>query len=142
MSSPDVVVMAEILFVLFGSYWKIDHHFFICRLFTPQNSKILLETYSILKLFSKINVTWKYNDETNLNENLPLTLKAPITTKADDDFDLFLYYFQKKTSPDISCESSAKQMMHMKYQDCFLWKIKNENFRLSSATNFAWRFKG
>ena len=46
-----------------------------------------------------------------------LTLKAPITTKADDDF--FFFFFQKKTSLDISCESSAKQTIHMKYQDLF-----------------------
>ena len=53
-----------------------------------------------------------------------LTLKAPITTKADDNFD----FFQKKTSLDISCESSAKQTIHMKYQDLFSLrnkKIKN-----------------
>ena len=25
---------------------------------------------------------------------------------------------------------------------CFLWKIKKKKFRMSSATNFAWRFKG
>ena len=37
-----------------------------------------------------------------------LTRKAPISTKADDNFD-FCTYFQKKTSLDISCESSAKQ---------------------------------
>ena len=49
-------------------------------------------------------------------------LKAPIATAADDNF----FYFSEKTSiDDISCESSALQ-----------------NFRMSSATNFAWRFKG
>ena len=48
-----------------------------------------------------------------------------------------------KTSLDISCESSAKQTIHMKYQDLFSpKKKKNKNFRMLSATNFAWRFKG
>ena len=56
---------------------------------------------------------------TSLKRNL--TLKAPITTKADDNFDFF---FQKKTSLDISCESSAKQTIHTKYQDLFALKIK------------------
>ena len=46
-----------------------------------------------------------------------------------------------KTSLDISCESSAQQTIHMKYQDVFSLKNKNENFRLSSATNFAWHFR-
>ena len=34
-----------------------------------------------------------------------LTLKAPITTKADNNF--YFFYFLKKTSLNISCESSA-----------------------------------
>ena len=50
-----------------------------------------------------------------------LTLKAPITTKADDIF------FQMETSLDISCESSAKKTIHMKYQDLFSLKNKKKN---------------
>ena len=58
-----------------------------------------------------------------------LILKAHlITAKADDNFDFF-FYFQKKTSLDISFESSAKQTIHMKYQDLF--SLKNKNFRMS-----------
>ena len=66
----------------------------------------------------------------------------PITTKADDNFDFF--DFQIRTSLDISCESSAKQTIHMKYQDLFSLKNKkkNKNFKMSSVTNFAWRVKG
>ena len=58
---------------------------------------------------------------------LPLTLKAPITSKADDNFD-FLFYFQMKTSLDISSESSAKQTIYMKYQDLFSLKNKKYKF--------------
>ena len=43
-----------------------------------------------------------------------------------DDIYLFIYLFffkfSKKTSLDISCESSAKQTIHMKYQDLFSLK--------------------
>ena len=54
-----------------------------------------------------------------------LTLKAPVTTKADNNFDFFFFfYFQMKTSLDISCEASAKQTIHMKYQDLFSLKNK------------------
>ena len=35
---------------------------------------------------------------------------------------LFIFNFSKKTSLDISCESSAKQTIHMKYQDLFCLK--------------------
>ena len=47
-----------------------------------------------------------------------LTFKAPITTAADDILKFFFFFnFSKKTSLDISCESSAWQKIHMKYQD-------------------------
>ena len=62
-----------------------------------------------------------------------LTLKVSITTAADD-------IFSEKTSLDISCESSAWQTIHMKCQNLLSLKIKKN--RMSSATNFVWRFKG
>ena len=49
-----------------------------------------------------------------------LTLKVPITTAAEDPFNFYYYYYSQKISLDISCESSAKQMIHMKCQDFFL----------------------
>ena len=56
-----------------------------------------------------------------------LTLKVPITTAADDNFFLFFFfYFSEKTSLDISCESSAWQMIHMKCQDLFSLKNKKK----------------
>ena len=55
-----------------------------------------------------------------------LILKAPITTAADDN--LLFYFFSEKTSLDISCESSAKQMIHMKCQDLFSLKNKKNFF--------------
>ena len=42
---------------------------------------------------------------------LHLTFKAPITTAADDTFN-FSFFFLKKTSLGILCESSAKQTIH------------------------------
>ena len=55
-----------------------------------------------------------------------LTLKAPITTAADDS--CFFFYFSEKTSLNISCESSAWQMIHMKCQDLFSPKNNKKNF--------------
>ena len=40
-----------------------------------------------------------------------LTLKPPITTAADDNFDVS-FYLPEKTSPDISCESSTAVNSH------------------------------
>ena len=54
-----------------------------------------------------------------------LTLKAPITTAADN---FFYFYFSEKTSIDISCESSAWQTIHMKCQDLFSLKNKKKKF--------------
>ena len=55
-----------------------------------------------------------------------MCLKAPIITAADDNFVyLFIYlffFFSEKTSLDISCESSAWQMIHMKCLDLFSLK--------------------
>ena len=42
--------------------------------------------------------------------------------------------------PNVLCGLSAKQMIHMKCQDLF--SQKNKDFRMSSAINFAWHFKG
>ena len=35
---------------------------------------------------------------------------------AADDTDFFYFYLAKKLRLDVSCESSAKQRIHMKYQ--------------------------
>ena len=50
-------------------------------------------------------------------------------------------YMKEKTSPDISYESSAKQMIHMKCQDLFSLKIEKNEFRMS-PTNFTWHSMG
>ena len=47
----------------------------------------------------------------------------PIITTVDD---ILIFFFQIK-SLDISCELSAKQTIHMKCQDLFSPKNKNEN---------------
>ena len=36
----------------------------------------------------------------------------------------FFFNFSKKISLEVSCESSAKQMIHMKYQDLFSDTLK------------------
>ena len=38
------------------------------------------------------------------------------------NFWYIIIYFSEKISLDISCESSAWQMIHMKSQDFILWK--------------------
>ena len=48
-----------------------------------------------------------------------LTLKAQSTTAAEDILKYIFFNFSNKTSLDISCESSAWQTIHMKYQDLF-----------------------
>ena len=52
------------------------------------------------------------------------------------------FYLLKKASPDILCELSTKQSIHMKYQDLFSLKIEKKKSRLSSTTNFACHFMG
>ena len=47
------------------------------------------------------------------------TLKAPITTAADDIHEYFFHCFSEKLRLDVSSESSARQKIHMKNQALF-----------------------
>ena len=64
-----------------------------------------------------------------------LTLKAPITTAADDSLEyLFIVFFSVKIRLDISCESSAgQQRIHTKHQALFFSKDKSRKIKVSSA---------
>ena len=56
----------------------------------------------------------------------PLTLKVPITTAADDIHRYFFIIFLEKIRLDFSCESSARQRIHMKHQALFSSKDKSK----------------
>ena len=56
-----------------------------------------------------------------------LTLKAPITTVADDIHKYYFMVFQKKIRLDVSSESSARQRIHLKHQALFSLKDKSKN---------------
>ena len=56
------------------------------------------------------------------SQNIVLTLKAPITTAADDIHKIFFHCFSEKIRLDVSSESSARQRIHMKNQALFSWK--------------------
>ena len=64
--------------------------------------------------------------------NLDLTLKAPITTAADDIHKYFSF-FSKKIRLGISCKSSARQRIHMNFKPYFLRKIKVKKIKVSSS---------
>ena len=77
----------------------------------------------------------------NIQKNLPLTLKAPITTAADDKFcDIFPPNFRK---------NKVWYYMRIVYQQTILMKYhalldilkKQQNLKLSSAANYRWLFK-
>ena len=59
---------------------------------------------------------------------ITLTIKPQIPIAADDILILFLSF--KKISLDISCESSAKQTIHMKCQDLLYNKKKSKCHQL------------
>ena len=52
------------------------------------------------------------------------TLKAPITTAADNNHKYFFIVFSEKIRLDVSSESSAGQRIHMKNQALFSSKDK------------------
>ena len=59
----------------------------------------------------------------------PLTLKAPITTAADDIQKYFFIVFSEKIRLDVSGESSAGQRIHMKNQALFFSKDKSKKLK-------------
>ena len=66
-----------------------------------------------------------------------LTLKAPITTEADDIHEyLSLFFFSEKINLEVSCEFSARQRIHMKNQALFSSKDKIKKMMMSSAAIF------
>ena len=64
----------------------------------------------------------------------PLTLKAPIRTAADDKF-------STKIRHDISWKSSASRRFSWNIIPNLLFLKKPQNFNLSSAANYRWRFR-
>ena len=59
-----------------------------------------------------------------------LTLKAPITTAADDtDLYFIIVFFSEKIRLYVSSESSARQRIHMKNQALFSLKYKSKKIK-------------
>ena len=75
-------------------------------------------------------------------KNLFLTLRAPVTTAADDIHKYIFHCFSEKIRLDVSSESSARQRIHMNNQALFSLKDKSQKIKMSSAAIFVWRFKG
>ena len=59
----------------------------------------------------------------------PLTLKALITTAADDIHKYFFHCFSEKIRLEVSSESSARQRIHMKNQALFSSKDKSKKLK-------------
>ena len=55
-----------------------------------------------------------------------------MTTATGDSLEYFFVVFSEKIRLDISCESSARQRIHIKHQAYFLQKI-SKKIKLSSA---------
>ena len=71
-----------------------------------------------------------------------LALKCQIEIAADETLIFFYFYLLKKIRLDVSCESSAGQRIHIKYQ--VLLSLKNSEKILKTAVCCSpdWSFKG
>ena len=58
-----------------------------------------------------------------------LTLKAPITTAADDIHKYFFHCFSEKIRLDVSSELSARQRVHMTNQALFSSKDRSNKLK-------------
>ena len=64
-----------------------------------------------------------------ITHSASLTLKAPITTAADDTHKYFFIAIQRENRLDVSSESSARQRIHMKDQALFSSKDKSKSLK-------------
>ena len=80
--------------------------------------------------------------ESLVSHSLYLTLKAPITTAADDIHKYFFIVFSEKIRLGVSSESSARQRIHMKNQALFSSKDKSKKIKVSSAAIFVLKLLG
>ena len=96
-------------------------------------SSWLRKITKIFSLCKNVRKRWRHTYSLSAKENKELTLKAPITTAADDIHKYFFFVFSEKIRLDISCESSALQRIHMKYQALFSSKEESKKIKVSSA---------
>ena len=74
-----------------------------------------------------------------LCEGQLLTLKVPSKIAADNTFILLSF---EEIRLDVSCDSSARQRIHMKYQVLFYQKNNEKIFKTVICCSLDWRFKG
>ena len=68
-----------------------------------------------------------YSSQIKTDDNNPLTLKAPITTAADDIHIYFFFFFSEDIRLDVSSKPSATERIHMKNQGLFDSKDTSKN---------------
>ena len=79
------------------------------------------------------------NERTDDLQFQPLKRQTKI---AADDILIFYFYLSKKIRLDFSCESSAKQRVHLKHQVLFSLKNNEKIFMNVVCCSRDWRFKG
>ena len=71
-----------------------------------------------------------------------LTLKASITTAADNIHKCVFHCFSEKIRLDVSSESSARQRIHQKNQAFFSLKDKSRKLKCLLLQVLFWRLTG
>ena len=131
---------------LFWQYLKNGAFFYTWEV-NGQTSSVLI--HSLISVF----IICQYLMILQKNMRILLTLKVPITTAADDVFSekkkkkkkkKFFFFFQRKQVLIFHVNRLLGRQFTWNVKTCFLWKIKKKKKKnwMSSATNFAWDFKG
>ena len=79
----------------------------------------VFKIWGLINFNAKALTLWRKDERTNVRMN-----ELTDERKSKNYIPSHTSYVGGITSLDISCESSAKQMIHMKCQTSFLWKIK------------------
>ena len=135
--------------------WKRINNWWVCPnkhvSFKSSEIYIFLWFYEIVKILLYMPLSIKISFLFNLWHGNTmkwlwiisvLTLKAPITTAADDKFCDIFHNFQKKIRHDITWDLSAGRQFSWNIMPYLLFLKKRQSLKLSSAANCRWRFKG
>ena len=131
-SHPSQVYTVAILF------WVFEWEPYLQQMHPNLKTSVHFKNVGV-KVWLRVLNSWAIYTSPNV---LVLTLNVPNKICSRWHSKIFIFYFSEKTSLDISCELSAWQTIHMKYQDLFSSENKKKKIKIVVCFSCDRRFKG